>query len=89
MHYSEEKSSCSTFRVITANFLGVRNFRIFTVRNIVLMTEEHVYPGCMFPKVLSLMLGRQVFPPSIHAPDLGFRKFSFQLNLNIQLVNAG
>ena len=31
MHYSKEKSSCSIFRVITANFLGVRNFRIFTV----------------------------------------------------------
>ena len=26
MHYSKEKSSCSIFRVITANFLGVRNF---------------------------------------------------------------
>ena len=31
MHYSKEKSSCSTFRVITAHFWGVRNFRIFTV----------------------------------------------------------
>ena len=31
MHYSEETPSCSTFRVITTNFLGVRIFRKFTV----------------------------------------------------------
>ena len=31
MHYSKETPSCSTFRVITTNFLGVRIFRKFTV----------------------------------------------------------
>ena len=31
MHYSLVKPSCSNFRVITANFWGVRIFRIFTV----------------------------------------------------------
>ena len=31
VHYSSIKPSCSNFRVITANFLGVRIFRIFTV----------------------------------------------------------
>ena len=31
MHYSKERPSCSTFRVITANILGVRIFRKFTV----------------------------------------------------------
>ena len=31
MHYSKEMPSCSTFRVITTNFLGVRIFRKFTV----------------------------------------------------------
>ena len=31
MHYSKEKPSCSTFRVITTYFLGVRIFRKFTV----------------------------------------------------------
>ena len=31
MHYSTVKLPCSNFRVITANFLGVRIFRIFTV----------------------------------------------------------
>ena len=31
VHYSSVKPSCSNFRVITANFLGVRIFRIFTV----------------------------------------------------------
>ena len=31
MHYSKVKPSCSTFRMITANFYGVRNFRNFTV----------------------------------------------------------
>ena len=31
MHYSKEKPSCSTFRVITTNFLGVRIFRKFMV----------------------------------------------------------
>ena len=36
MHYSKEKSSCSTFRVITANVLGVRNFRVFTVTSMFL-----------------------------------------------------
>ena len=30
-HYSKETPSCSTFRVITTNFLGVRIFRKFTV----------------------------------------------------------
>ena len=31
MHYSKETPSCSTFRVITTNCLGVRIFRKFTV----------------------------------------------------------
>ena len=31
MHYSKETPSCSTFRVITTNVLGVRIFRKFTV----------------------------------------------------------
>ena len=31
MHYSTVKPSCLNFRVITANFSGVRIFRIFTV----------------------------------------------------------
>ena len=31
MHYSKEKPFCSTFRVITTNFLGVQKFRKFTV----------------------------------------------------------
>ena len=31
MDYSKETPSCSTFRVITTNFLGVRIFRKFTV----------------------------------------------------------
>ena len=31
MHYSTDKSSCSTFWVITKSFLGVRIFRKFTV----------------------------------------------------------
>ena len=31
VHYCLVKPSCSNFRVITANFLGVRIFRIFTV----------------------------------------------------------
>ena len=31
VHYSLVKPSCSNFRVITANFWGVRIFRIFTV----------------------------------------------------------
>ena len=30
-HYSMVEPSCSNFREITANFSGVRNFRIFTV----------------------------------------------------------
>ena len=30
-HYYSIKTSCSNFRVITANVLGVRIFRIFTV----------------------------------------------------------
>ena len=40
MHYSEEKSSCSTFGVITANVLGVRNFRIFTVLLFMLVNQR-------------------------------------------------
>ena len=31
-HYSVVEPPCSNFRVITANFSGVQNFRIFTVR---------------------------------------------------------
>ena len=31
MHYTMVEPSCSNFRVITAKFSGVRNFRIFTV----------------------------------------------------------
>ena len=31
VHYSSVKPSCSNFRMTTANFLGVRIFRIFTV----------------------------------------------------------
>ena len=31
VHYSSVKQSCSNFRVITANFLGVRIVRKFTV----------------------------------------------------------
>ena len=31
MHYSKEKPSCSTFRVIYRKFSGVRKFRIFMV----------------------------------------------------------
>ena len=31
MHYSKEKPSFSTFRIITTNFLGVQIFRKFTV----------------------------------------------------------
>ena len=35
----KEKSSCSTFRMITVNFLDVRNFRIFTVNPIIQMEK--------------------------------------------------
>ena len=31
IHYSKVKPSCSTFRVFTTNFSGVRNFRNFLV----------------------------------------------------------
>ena len=31
VHYSSVKPSCSNFRVIAANFLGFRIFKIFTV----------------------------------------------------------
>ena len=31
MHYSTVKTSCSNFRMITANYLGVQIFRIFTI----------------------------------------------------------
>ena len=39
VHYSLVKPSCYIFRVITANFVGVRIFRIFTVFDI---TENEV-----------------------------------------------
>ena len=40
MQYSTVKPPCSNFRLITANFLGVRIFRIFTV--LLLQGEEYV-----------------------------------------------
>ena len=46
MHYSKEMPSCSTFRVITTNFLGVRIFRKFTV----------YYPWKFFFQSVSLVL---------------------------------
>ena len=45
-HYSTVRSTCSNFRVITANFSGVQIFRIFTVTqfHVYLSTENTVQP---------------------------------------------
>ena len=40
MHYSKEKPSFSTFRVITTNFLGVRIFRKFTATSFTIQAQN-------------------------------------------------
>ena len=61
VHYSSVKPSCSNFRVITANFLGVRIFRIFTVTELEGMFHTSkkqnykvdTYSNWLLPKLLS------------------------------------
>ena len=69
MHYSKETPSCSTFRVITTNVLGVRIFRKFTV----LIFNHH----CDNHRVWLVRLAKNIpVPVSLNLFYLKNRKYS-------------